>query len=135
MSAIQNSNHREVSSSEALATTVVQGALDASSGALAARIFITSVSPMGGALFGVVHGVSSGIAVKVLDKMFGNSTSEKILKFVLRVLIPITIAISAASLVGYALTFETAAYLCLAMIPTAVITAIGFECLKYLADA
>ncbi len=105
----------EVSFSEAVADVIVRGSLCAATGALATYL-VTTIQPMGGALFGLVGGVSSSIIARLLDNLFGNSSSEKIVKGALRFFIPIALAVAAVSLAGYTITIGTGLWLMIVMI-------------------
>jgi hypothetical protein len=125
---------RQISLSETIADLIVGGSLCAATGALATYL-VTSIQPMGGALFGLVNGISSSIIANLLDKLFGNSSSEKVLKYALGFFIPIALSVGAASLAGYTITIGTGIWLMIAMIPSAIITGLGFNCLKSAAKA
>jgi len=120
--------------SKIVADGVVNTSLTAATGALGAYLF-TSIHPIGGAIFGVTYGITSSITAAVLNKLFGNSTSEKVLKFALDILGSIALAVAITSLVGYTITFGSAIYLIIAMAPAAIITAVGFSCLTCCAGA
>lgn len=124
----------DFSISKIVADGVVNTSLAAATGALGAYLF-TSIHPIGGAIFGVTYGITSSITAAVLNKLFGNSTSEKVLKFALHVFASISLAVAITSLVGYTITFGSAIYLIIAMIPAAIITYIGFSCIKSAAGA
>jgi len=120
-------------SSKTIAKEIITTAAHASLGALGACI--TSIHPIVGAIFGATFGTSKASLEKVLNEIFGNTTAEKIVKFATAFFGSILVGKVVASLLGYSFTFISGLYLFAAMIPAGFITAIGFGCLKTVADA
>jgi len=100
-------------SSETIAKEIIRTATYASLGALGACI--ASIYPIGGAIFGATFGTSQASLEKVLNEIFGNSSAEKVVKFVIAFFGSILVGKVVASLLGYSFTFISGLYLFAAM--------------------
>jgi predicted anti-sigma-YlaC factor YlaD len=109
--------------SKIVAEEIVYSAFNVATGALGAHLF-TSIPPIVGGIFGLT-GSTYYITGRVLDKFFGNSSAEKIIKYVVKVFAAIMLTITLTSLAGYSVTIGNMFYLYLAMIPAGILTRIA----------
>lgn len=124
-------NHHD--NAKLFADLLVYGAFYAATGALAGHLF-SLVTPVGGAAFGAAMGIASAFAAAGLDRMFGDSTNEKIVKYVGRFLLSIAAGVGAALAIGAKLTMINGIYLSILMIPVSFITVFALGCIKSLAE-
>ena len=95
-------------------------ATQAGVGALAGYLFHL-IHPLHGACFSMTAAVASQLLQPLLNKLFDDTLTGKILKYILNFFISLTVAALVISAVGVSLSFTTTIVLSLAMIPIALV--------------
>lgn len=96
-------NKSTISVNKYLAAGVVDTSLGAAAG-MGITHLLSLGNPIGGLIFGATSAATSFILSPLLDQVFGNSTTEKIAKFIINLLANIAVGLIVATLAGYTFT-------------------------------
>lgn len=102
--------------SKAIAEKSIEASLYAATGVVVSQT-TNILKPGGGALFGAVAYISGKIIAEGLNKMFGNSSAEKILKIAAEHFGGLLVALGVALQMGYKIKLMASLTLAMWMIP------------------